>query len=82
LENVKRKVNFALNKIRASDEEGEKIIELTTKALRRAAQRRQNGNGHTIMNDPILLELKTEAEELLGKRRANKFFQICNDPYF
>jgi hypothetical protein len=81
-ENVARKIKQALHKIRSTEVERKKMIELTVQAINRQRQRRENGNGHSLTTDPILIELKKEAEKLLGKKRANKFFDLCNDPYF
>jgi hypothetical protein len=81
-ENVARKVKLALFKINSTPQEKRKMIELTIKAINRQRQRHESGNGHSLTNDHTLKELKQEATELLGRRRANKFFDLCNDPYF
>ncbi|MFA6269325.1 MAG: hypothetical protein WCW13_01025 [archaeon] len=76
------KVRTALQTINATEQETIQIIRLTTLAKQRSTQRRQYGASGSLQNDSTIHKLEEEAIKLLGEKRATKFFQLCNDPYY
>jgi hypothetical protein len=75
------KMNGALRTIGATETETKQIIELTKLANQRVVQRKEYGANGSAANDGVMVQLREKAEKLLGKKRADKFFGICNDPY-
>jgi hypothetical protein len=72
----------ALKRIHVNPTETQTILELTRKAIKRNKLRISQGNHRDLAEDGGIIALNKEAEKTLGKRRANKFFAMCNDPYF
>jgi len=81
-ENLLRKINAALNRLNATQEESEAIIALTNQALRRTQERKNYHNSTPLNRDERIQNLNEEARRVLGEERARKFFLMCNDPYF
>ncbi len=67
--------------IKATEKEKMMVREMVVKAIQRRLQRETLGKGQSLSNDAQILALNKEASDLLGKKRAKKFFEICNDPY-
>lgn len=76
------RVADALRRIGATEAEQREIFSLFLQARERQLQRTEykaKGSAHA---DERILELNKKAVELLGEKRAENFFAMCNDPYF
>ena len=76
------KVDRALIKIKATQKEARAILTLARAASERAEQRKSYNAKGNIEEDGIFITLKEKTYDVLGRRRAEEFFDMCNDPYF
>ncbi|MEK6958467.1 MAG: hypothetical protein AABW59_00305 [archaeon] len=77
-----QKIDRALIKIHATEKEAQAILLLAKAASKRAQQRKDYHARGYIEDDEIFQRLKKKTYDLLGEKRAENFFDICNDPYF
>lgn len=77
-----KKAKRAMEKIKVTPKEKKAIFGFIKKAKIRIDQREEyHAKGYFFM-DAYNSRLIHETEEVLGKDRATKFFDMCNDPYF
>jgi len=81
-EPTNQRVNRALKQIRATPEEIHESEQITIKALQRRVHNEQMGMRLNTSEDGVIQQTERDLTQLLGKRRAEKFFRLCNDPYF
>ncbi len=81
-ENPEVKMFRALERIGANSTEIQKINGLYVQARMRANQRTLMQAKGKLWEDKKMIELSREAESILGKKRADKFFAMCNNPRF
>ena len=75
------KTKRAFRSIGATKEEREQKINMMTRALRRVKQRKNWGKESGYTKDLHNYDLIIEMRELLGRKRAEKFFEYMNDPH-
>jgi len=76
------KTQKALERIHTTPKEQHAIIQLLKQAIDRSVQRNHYGNSTSYSKDSHNHSLMKQAETILGKKRANHFFELANDPYF
>ena len=81
-EPAEQRVERALSRIRATPEEAKAILAFAKIAEARLEQKKLVKARGGIEEDAIFISLRERTHRLLGKERAEEFFDLCNDPYF
>jgi hypothetical protein len=81
-EHYARRILKALEKLKTTPEEKEKIIQIVTRALERTMQKDRAHSLASFNSDAGIRQQQEKIRETIGKKRAGKFFAMINDPYF
>jgi len=81
-EPISKKIGRAFERIYATEEEKRAIRQFTAKIMRKREHSKSMGFRFVAETDPITQQLEKRTRELLGEKRADQFFSLCNDPYF
>ncbi len=77
---VLEKTEKAFEIIKANPEEKKTIVGFMIEAFERVERRRKFGATGNYSDDPHNKELTKKTEKVLGKKRAEKFFEYMNNP--